>query len=157
MTRSLTDVDPHHIHYQSDLNVELLRRVQKEIHTFPEVWKQKVWFQQKDEGCCGTAASFAGRTALIEGWTPVSSEDGCGKWVERDGRQDYRDGRQDYVDGRQDYVDGRQDYVDGRQDYVDEVAQNALGLTPRQACTLFAARNSLDDIDRLVDEFCEGQ
>jgi hypothetical protein len=45
-------------------NLDLIDDVMDHIDTHPEEWDQERWF-------CGTAACFAGRAALMDGWEIV--------------------------------------------------------------------------------------
>jgi hypothetical protein len=114
-------------------NVELLRRTQKEIHANPESWNQEHWFVQplfpwRKGRWCGTAACFAGHALLIEGWEPVFNADGGAECITRDGKIGA----------------------------IKEIARQVLDLPDAWADVLFAGKNDLEDIDRIVDSICAG-
>jgi hypothetical protein len=113
-------------------NVELLRRTQKEIHANPDSWNQRHWFVEpspwRGGRWCGTAACFAGHALLLEGWEPIFNADGGAEWITRNG-----------------------EIGD-----IKPTAAMALGINLYQADVLFAGKNELEDIDRIVDGLCAG-
>ena len=94
-------------------------------------WRQDEWLV--DSVICGTSACFAGWAVILGGYTTVLKDN-------------------EHV------VTGLGNPRTGDTLGVLHIAQAAmlrLGLTPEQGQELFKATNSLEDLKRLVDEYCE--
>lgn len=123
-------------------NVELLRRVQKQIHYLPKTWDQGSFGYRVDaDGVynypdlrvnrtsdkyanpCGTRACVAGHALLASGYRLVGNEFYAqdGRWVEP----------------------------------FDE-GQAVLGLNYEQASKLFGGDNQLGTVDEIINCLCEG-
>lgn len=121
------------------VNVELLMETLEYIKDNPQKWLQEAWFALIDPktgnrvwdielfdveeiNSCGSAFCFAGHAALKSGFcAPPKSPNSA--W-----RMD----------------------INGRDVWVEDYAREQLGLTHEQAGVLFAADNSLEDLETIV-------
>lgn len=112
-------------------NVALLRQTLAHIEAHPEQWNQEMWANE-----CGTAFCFAGHAVLQAGchilasretveWSTIPSEIATAAFPLR-----------------------------GSAPSIRAVAMRLLGLDDGQALTLFCGDNSLDDLERIVDDLC---
>lgn len=114
-------------------NAELLRRTLDHIKANPAEWNQDQWR-------CDTAMCFAGWSATLAGCT----------WIRDDNYQSHVVAEPADVWSRTMWV-GRLDHTVV---HVSERARRVLGLTSKQAVTLFSPDNGLDDLERIVGELC---
>lgn len=106
----------------------------------PSEWDQSGWLTRRADLDCGTACCIAGKVTLEDGGVPVMHL-GAGSWTDR-WLTDVREGTSaTYVQ-----------FPSGRRVTAEDYAQEALGLTDRQAMLLFNGDNELDDIIRVVAE-----
>lgn len=108
-------------------NATLAYRVLDHIDAHPESWNQLDWITRPDGADCGTAACFAGWTALLSGDQPRWARD----WSVRT----------DYV------LD-----PDGERRDISVRASELLGINDEQADDLFCAVNTRPRLGTLVAE-----
>jgi hypothetical protein len=105
-------------------NDDLFYRVLERIDADPKSFHMGTWYGERnnEKGSCGTVACFAGHTALELGWKPCFF----------------------YGDGRTN-TDSVADPASEKTRSIATVAQEALGLTWKQADRLFDAYSSGSD------------
>lgn len=151
-------------------NNELLDQVLNHIKTNPETWDQSNWR-------CGTNYCFAGHAAILGGWRPVNEEDNLPYWKlvgfdtpeahekgihERHGGRDLDSYGQSHYDfllsQSRSIVPNTSDIVTltgHERKSISLVAQELLGISEYTADELFSGRNSLSDLERMVEEIKE--
>ena len=120
-------------------NIELLDKVLDYIKTHPQEWRQSSWYAiLNPDGTlldgdivvdepCGTAFCFAGHAAMMTGFPKPPTYNGA-IWT---------------------------GVVDGREYFVDTWAARVLDLTPDQADILFESRNTLEELETIVNAIKE--
>ncbi len=115
-----------------ELNTQLLQEVVDYIETHPEEWDQDSW---ANKGTCGTTLCFAGTTALLDPQVEFI-------WMNR--------GEYSVA------IDIVKD--DGDWDEIEEYAQRRLGLTNREAYTLFHyTRTDLEQLKLTIKNIVNGK
>jgi hypothetical protein len=92
----------------------------------PSEWLQAEWARKTD---CGTVCCVAGKTALMAGWKPVFFSGTDTALFKKRGR--------------------------GEQ-VASEIARDVLDLDWYTGETLFDARNTVEDIERIIDQIIAG-
>ena len=100
-------------------NITLLRAVLKQIDEHPETWDQEHYIRKTD---CGTACCIAGHAIVLSGHDQIA-------WCV------------DMTTG------SRCGYVLGDES-MPMIARIALGITERESCLLFHAKNTREDVQR---------
>lgn len=116
-------------------NIERLEAVMQFILDHPELHDQAKY-------TCGTAACFAGHATWMFG-----TQDG---W-----RKQYTDSVS--LVGGELWVRPDDDSNSRKLTHTHQVAQQLLGLSSTEACNLFYARNTVDDLQRIVKEYANAQ
>lgn len=118
-------------------NIQLLREVLTFIKKYPRKHNQEAW--------CGTAKCFAGWACDIEGWKPVATNSFL-KSVEVVGGFSWTDS----------LWDPAEDVYKGEMvDSTVTVATHLLGISGADARRLFHARNSVKELENMVDHLEE--